>query len=212
MKAKGLFIVFEGIDGSGKTTQLQKTLAFLENRGRRVVVTREPGGTALGAKIRSLLLDVNHRGMDSLCELMLYAADRSNHVAEIIAPALSRGDVVLCDRYTLSTLAYQGYGRGLPLDTIASLNRMATHGCVPDLTLILDVDPYLSRDRIAQHRREPDRLEQEKLEFFERVRHGYLTEAEKEPERYAVIDGAREPEAVFHSIQKALETLLCTQP
>ncbi len=213
MREKGLFIVFEGIDGSGKTTQLQKTVQFLENYGRKVVVTREPGGTALGQKIRSLLLDVDNRGIDDLCELMLYAADRSHHVTEIIEPAISRGDVVLCDRYILSTLAYQGYGRGLDLDTIRSLNRMATHGCQPDLTVILDIDPVSARARIVQHRSNaPDRLEQEKVDFFERVRQGYLTEAKAEPHRFVVIDGDCSGNMVFESIQNALEKVLCTLP
>lgn len=211
MREKGLFIVFEGIDGSGKTTQLQKTVAFLEKRDLNVVVTREPGGTTLGAKIRSLLLDVDNQGMDPLCELMLYAADRSHHVTDTIEPAISRGDVVICDRYALSTLAYQGYGRGLPLDTIRSLNQMAIHGCVPDLTFILDMDPIVARTRIARHRaQKPDRLEQEKLDFFERVRRGYLTEARQAPQRCAVMDGARRPEDVFQSIKEILEPLLCT--
>ena len=205
---RGVFIVFEGFDGSGKTTQLEKARAFLAERGREVVVTREPGGTAIGEKIRGLLLDTANGDMCDGCELLLYAASRAQHVAEIIAPALAEGKAVLCDRFGLSTAAYQGYGRGLDLERIAAVHRAAAGGVEPDLTLVIDVPAEVGAERVGGRRGEgKDRLEREEIEFFERVRRGYLTEAEGDG-TVAVIDGRGDADGIFDAVRAALEAVL----
>lgn len=209
MNKSGGFIVFEGIDGAGKSHQIANTEKWLLNKGLGVTVTREPGGTVMGAKIRSLLLDPENRDMATATELMLYAADRAQHIAEVILPAIEQGKIVLCDRFTLSTLAYQGYGRGLDINLIDRLNHTATQGLTPDLTLILDIDPATARERIAKNRGlAPDRLEQEKDEFFAKVRQGYLAAADGE--KVVIIDGGKEPHGVFAQIEPRLEALKCT--
>lgn len=210
MSKRGLFLVFEGIDGAGKSRQMDYTAEWLVAKGRAVTVTREPGGTAIGAKIRSLLLDPNNKNLDPQTELFLYAADRAQHIQEIIMPDLNRGNIVLCDRFTLSTVAYQGYGRGLDKTMIQELNRLATQGLEPDLTLVLDLEPQQARERIACHRSNaPDRLEQEKDKFFHQVRQGYLAAAQSDA-KVRLIRGGEEPQAVFAQIQPILEALLCT--
>ncbi|MDO4541862.1 MAG: dTMP kinase, partial [Bacillota bacterium] len=191
MKKKGRFIVFEGIDGAGKSRQIEYTKAWFEKQGFEVVVTREPGGTDIGAKIRGLLLDPANDAMADLTELLLYAADRVQHIEETIVPALESRKVVLCDRFSLSTVAYQGYGRGLDTAAIEKLNALAVGETEPDLTFILDIKPQRARGRIAKNRGEaPDRLEQEQDDFFTRVRQGYLDNAHC----CVVIDADREPD------------------
>lgn len=208
MKNNGLFIVFEGIDGAGKTSQLLRTKEYLEQKGYTVRTTREPGGTAIGEKIRDLLLDPANGEMNDRCELLLYGASRSQHVAEVIAPALERGEAVLCDRFSLSTVAYQGYGRGLDLERLCGINDVAVAGVYPHLTVILDVDEKVSAERVSVSRGQPkDRLEQEKSDFFRRVRHGFLTEGQKDPAA-VIIDGSQSEAEVFQSICKELEKLL----
>lgn len=208
MERKGLFIVFEGIDGSGKSCQIARTKKYLEENGYAVTVTREPGGTSVGEKIRELLLDPANSGMKDGCELLLYASSRSQHVAEMIAPALEKGDAVLCDRFALSTLAYQGYGRGLSLDLIKRLNEIAVAETLPDITFVLDVPETVAEKRVSVSRGEPkDRLEQEKSDFFRKVRQGYLIEAEKDSS-VAVIDGTVSEDEVFAAVTGALEPLL----
>lgn len=209
MNKSGGFIVFEGIDGAGKSLQIDNTKKWLLNKGLGVTITREPGGTAIGAKIRSLLLDPENQAMDTVTELMLYAADRAQHIAEVILPAIEEGKIVLCDRFTLSTLAYQGYGRGLDINLIHHLNHTATGGLTPELTLVLDIDPQTARARIAHNRGSaPDRLEQEKEDFFAKVRQGYLAAADDE--KIVLIDGSKEPQEVFAQIKPRLEALKCT--
>jgi dTMP kinase len=209
MKKNGIFIVFEGIDGAGKTCQMEKTKEYLLSRGLDVVMTREPGGTVIGEKIRELLLDPAHKKMDDRCELLLYGASRAQHLAEIILPALQNGKAVLCDRFHLSTVAYQGYGRGLDLDAIEAMNEIATAGVSPDLTVILDVPADIGFQRILENRDAPkDRLEQEKQVFFQKVREGYLKEAKKRKRNFVVVDGNREIVAVTADIEKALRPIL----
>lgn len=193
----GLFITLEGPEGAGKSTQVQRLRAWLEGLGRTVVVTRNPGGTAIGAQIRQVLLDPANMAMTPLAELMLYAADRAQHVAEVVRPALAAGHVVLCDRYSDSTLAYQGYGRGLDLTLLRGLNAMATEDLRPDLTLLLDLAPEVGLARIAATRAS-DRLEHEALAFHQRLREGYLALAAEAPDRFWVV-AADQPEADVHA-------------
>lgn len=194
-----MFITFEGIDGSGKSTQLEHLAKVLEEKGCSVVVTRDPGGTLLGQELRQILL--HHPGFVSpRCELFLYLADRAQHVDEVIRPALAKGQIVLCDRYIDSTVAYQGGGRGLPVEEIHRMNAFATGNLKPDQTFLFDapVDVLLHR---AKKRSDADRLEQETVAFYERVRQQYLALAQAEPDRFVVIDATQ-------SISQIQETLL----
>lgn len=208
MAKKGVFLVFEGIDGSGKTTQLRRTKEYLEAEGFSVVMTREPGGTAIGEKIRSLLLDPENKAMDDRCELLLYGAARAQHLSEVISPALKEGKAVLCDRFSLSTVAYQGYGRHMDFERLDAVDFVAAQGAKPDLTLVIDVPAEIGASRVAESRREPkDRLEQEQRDFFLRVRNGFLAEAKKDAS-IVVIDGAQCEEDVFCDVCAALEKVL----
>lgn len=209
MKRNGIFIVFEGIDGAGKTCQMEKIKEYLLSRGIDVVLTREPGGTVIGEKIRGLLLDPAHQNMDDRCELLLYGAARAQHLKEVIIPALKQGRAVVCDRFHLSTVAYQGYGRGISRSVLEAVNDVATDGLSPDLTVILDVPAKVGFERIRENRDVPeDRLEQEKEAFFQKVREGYLKEAGKSASKCLVVDGNRQVDAVAADLKKALEPLL----
>ncbi|HEY0937475.1 MAG TPA: dTMP kinase [Trebonia sp.] len=183
----GLFVAFEGGEGSGKTTQARLTAIWLREQGYDVVTTHEPGATKIGMRLRALLLDTTHAGMSSQCEALLYAADRAEHVAKVIDPALARGAVVITDRYTDSSLAYQGAGRGLPATDVAWLNSWATDGRSPDLTVLMDLDPEAG---LSRRTRSADRLEAEPVDFHRRVRGGFLDLARNAPERYLVLDAA----------------------
>ena len=176
---KGLFIVFEGQDGSGKSTQIKALTAYLEEKGRTVLLTREPGGTPVAEKIREVLLDPENKGMDATCEAYLYAAARAEHVRQVIVPAIEEGKVVLCDRFMMSSLAYQGYGRQLGTEQVCQINEATLMGLKPDLTFYLSMDPLAGLSRI--HRREPDRIELEGSSFHERVHTGYLETAANDP-------------------------------
>lgn len=195
---KGLLITFEGIDGSGKTTQVGEFIRRLDFEGISHVLFREPGGTLIGEKIRDILLDKKNSGMGPITELLLYSASRYQLTCESILPALKSGKVVICDRFYDSTTAYQGYGRGIDLTFIKRLNSIATDGLVPDLTFILDVSLTERENRIGK--KELDRLEQENDEFQRRVRDGFLEIAEESPERFVVIDGSRSPKIISDEI------------
>lgn len=171
---KGLFVTFEGIDGSGKSTQVTALKNSLEDKGMKVLLVREPGGTMIGEKIRSILLDKANTGMTSETELLLYEAARSQNVSEVIRPALAQGKIVICDRFYDSTVAYQGYARGLELTSVDFLNRYATGGLEPDLTFLLDLPAQTAWRRMNVREGAQDRLELEGLEFMEKVRAGYL--------------------------------------
>jgi dTMP kinase len=206
------FITFEGGDGSGKTTQLKALENYLTARGKSCITTREPGGTSLGKLIRQILLEVGEQTIASPTELFLYLADRAQHIQEIIRPAIERGIIVLCDRHTDSTLAYQGYGRGIDLQLLRELNRIASQGIRPDLTLLFDcpVEVGLSRTAQRQTKAAPsggreDRFEREKVEFHERVRAGFLELARSEPGRFCVIDASRSIEEVFERVRKLVD-------
>jgi dTMP kinase len=195
-----MFITVEGPEGSGKSTQLQRLGDHFRAR-RETVVTKEPGGTPISDRIRAIVLDSAASGMDPLTELLLYAASRRQHVTEVIGPALRRGALVLCDRYTDATLAYQGYGRRLDLDRLKTLNAWATGGLAPDLTLLYDIDEAagLARAHVRNAAMHVDegRFEAEDLRFHRRVREGYRTMAVAEPKRFAVIDGSGSVDEVF---------------
>lgn len=207
---KGIFITFEGPDGSGKTTQLKLLARHLEARGHRVLCTREPGGTPLAEGIRQLLLKPWPEEVLGITEVFLYAAGRAQHVKTRILPALEAGEVVLCDRFTDSTLAYQSFGRGLSADLVRQINELATGGIRPRLTLLLDLPPEegLRRSSQGDRGKSPDRLEREDLTFHRRVREGYLELARQEPGRIKIIDALQPKEEVFRQVWAAVEPLL----
>jgi dTMP kinase len=201
----GRLIAFEGGEGSGKTTQARLVAIWLRELGYDVEKTHEPGATKIGMRLRALLLDTSHTGMSPRAEALMYAADRAEHVASVIAPALARGAIVITDRYVDSSLAYQGAGRDLPVDEIARFNRWATGGRIPDLTILLDMDPMAGLSRRA---RSADRLEAEPADFHLRVRAGFLALARAEPDRYLVLDADRPPAEITRDIQERIRELL----
>ncbi|WP_269855191.1 dTMP kinase [Streptomyces sp. RPT161] len=203
--ASGFFLVVEGGDGAGKSTQVEALAEWIRGKGHEVVITREPGATAIGKRLRSILLDVSSTGISHRAEALLYAADRAEHVDTVVRPALERGGVVISDRYIDSSVAYQGAGRDLSPTEIARISRWATNGLVPHLTVLLDVSPETARERFTEA---PDRLESEPVEFHERVRKGFLTLAAADPSRYLVVDAGQEPEAVTRIIRHRLDQLL----
>ena len=199
----GRFITFEGIDGAGKSTHIEPLAQRLRERGRRVVCSREPGGTAFAEQLRELLL---HQGMDGVSETLLVFAARRDHLERVIAPALGRGDTVLCDRFTDATFAYQGAGRGQDLEMLRTLERWVQKGLQPDLTLWFDIDPQLAAVRLAKARAS-DRFEAEDVAFFERVREGYAARLREAPERFVRIDSAVDKAAVQQQIDAAVAAL-----
>ena len=200
----GLFITFEGPDGCGKTTQMKLLAEYLEKRGKEVVLTREPGGKGLGEKVREILLNYDGE-VSSNCESFLFLADRAQHIDTIIKPAIDKGVIVLCDRHTDSTVAYQGYGRQLDLEQIYQLNKIATNGIIPDITFILDIDIDTSLQRIGKGR---DRMENSGREFFERVRKGYIEISEKEPQRVKLLQGNSPIKDIQNKISDYVQGLL----
>lgn len=201
---KGLFLTFEGGEGTGKTTQIARVAKFFESQGKRVVVTREPGGSHIANQIRSLLLDPKMKGLKPLAELFLYEASRAQHVQDIIVPALNAGKVVICDRFTDSSIVYQGAARGLPAKLVEWLNGIATDGLKPDLTFVLDLDPRIGLARVGS-RGILDRLEKEALSFHQSVRKGYLKLAKAEPKRFRLIDASKSRDQIHESILQHLE-------
>lgn len=196
---QGLFITLEGVDGVGKTTQALILKKYFEEQGYEVLHTFEPGGTQLGDSIRQLLLNPEHEELHSMTEILLYAADRAQHVFETILPALNGGKIVICDRYVDSSVAYQGYGLGLEINAIEAVNQLATGGLVPTRTIYLDADPAESLVKT-----EGDRIEQRTIEYYRRVRDGFLTIAQKEPERFKVVSADGTKKQVADRIIKAL--------
>lgn len=205
-----MFITFEGPEGSGKSTQIQRLGAYLQAKSIECVVTKEPGGTPIGDRIRAILLDSASAGMDAWTEVLLYSASRRQHVMERIRPVLARGVHVLCDRYTDATLAYQGYGRLIDLGRLQLLNEWATEGLMPDLTLLFDIDEKTGLARAHARNAEmvvdEGRFEAEELPFHRRVREGYLAMAVAEPARFAVIDGNGTIDEVFDRTLATLRT------
>ena len=202
---KGLFITLEGGDGAGKSTQIKNIEEFFSARGLAVVHTREPGGTPISEKLRAILLDRDNSEMEAVTEMLIYAASRAQHVRERIIPALESGAVVICDRFTDSSIAYQGYGRGLG-GVVAEVNKAATGGLVPDITFWMDIDPEVGRER-AGRAGSPDRLESEKPEFHSRLREGYRALAAAEPGRIKRIDASASVQDISREICSCLEQL-----
>jgi dTMP kinase len=201
---RGSFLTIEGGEGAGKSTMMDRVAAWLESGGRQVVRTREPGGTELAEKLREILLDKTNTGLSDQAELLLVFASRAQHLAELIRPALQRGDTVLCDRFTDATWAYQGGGRGVPAGDIAVLERLVHGDLQPDLTLLLDL-PVAQGLQRASRRSESDRFEEESLGFFERVREAYLRRAAAAPQRFVVIDASGGVEQVWERVEAALK-------
>jgi dTMP kinase len=204
---KGIFISFEGIEGTGKTIQSRLLYEHLTKKGYEVTLTEEPGGTRIGFKIRDLLLSVENKGMTPLAELLLYNASRAQHIQEVILPVINKGAIVITDRFTDSTVAYQGYGRGIDLSYIDSIDLIATERLRPDITILLDLDVEvgLRRNRGVN---KMDRLELEDVEFHKRVRSGYLEIATKEPERIKLVDASEGIEQVHNRIIKIIMDFL----
>ena len=203
----GCFITVEGGEGAGKSSNLDFVRRYLEQHGKQLVVTREPGGTSLGEAIRTLLLDHHNNKITDDTELLLMFAARAQHLAEVIQPALKQGKWVLCDRFTDATYAYQGGGRGISRERIAVLEQWVQQGLEPDLTLLLDIPVQQGLERAGQ-RSTPDRFEREQTAFFERVREAYLEQARRYPERYRVIDASQPLEEVQRALAEVLEEWL----
>lgn len=204
----GYFISFEGGEGAGKSTQISYLNEFLTRQGHAVLVTRQPGGTLYGKKIRELILSPDeHESLSARAELFLYLADRAHHVDTVIRPALEQGQIVICDRYADSTLAYQGYGRQLDLTELKTLNQLATSGLQPALTIWLDIEPMAGRERILG-RQALDRLEQEAMSFHHRVREGYLDLSRQEPARWRRLDASQSEAELQSQIQDLVNQLL----
>lgn len=208
----GIFISLEGVDGSGKTTQLKSLRRALESKGYTVVVAREPGGTRLGRRIREILLDVANQDIRPIPELLLYFASRAQNIAEVITPALRAGKIVLADRFTDATVAYQGYGRDLGVETVRAIERVACSGVQPDLTLLLDVDPEIGVGRALERNKtqtdNESRMEKEGLAFFKKVRAGYLALAREQPDRIKIVDAAGTITETAAAIESAVTAVI----
>lgn len=202
---KGLFITFEGPDGSGKTTQIERLKSFIQSKGYDAILTREPGGTSISEKIREIVLDKNNMEMDYMTEALLYAAARAQHVAQVIKPALEAGRSVICDRFMDSSIVYQGYGRNLG-DCVRVINEYAVRGCFPDITFLLKVDPEIGKLRIKAD--DQDRLELEKLDYHRVVFQAYEELERKYPERIIGIDAGRSIAEISKDIKKHIDRLL----
>lgn len=203
---KGLFITFEGTDGSGKTTQIKLLQEYMRTKERQVVLSREPGGTRVSEIIRDIILEPENKEIVPLTEMILYAASRAQHVAEVIDPAIRAGKIVICDRYVDSSYAYQGGGRGMDLKIIADVNRIAINGTVPDITFFLDIDPEISIIRRINSTG-ADRIEQEKLDFHRRVYEGYKKLSILYPDRIKTIDATRSIEEISAQINEYIDEL-----
>jgi dTMP kinase len=209
MKTAKHFFSLEGIDGSGKTTQIDMLIDALTKEGYSVVKLREPGGAKISERVREILLDTSFKGiMSDKTELLLYNAARAQVIAEIIQPALDAGKIVIADRFAWSTFAYQGYARGLGADLVQRLTEITCDGCFPELTVVLDIDVQRGRARTAKRGEAPDRLESEKADFFERVRQGYLAAARDYSDCVAVVNSDREPDKVFADLYKLIKSRL----
>ncbi|MFO8082958.1 MAG: dTMP kinase [Desulfobacterales bacterium] len=209
-----MFISICGVEGSGKTTQLKYIARFLEGTGKKFLMTREPGGTAIGMKIRRILLDPENRDLTAKAELFLYAADRIQHIEQLILPALREGKIVVTDRFADSTTVYQGYARGIDLELVEKINELVLGGLKPNLTILLDIPPAIGLARVqnqlqfGQRTESESRFEQERLGFHEKIRHGFLTLARNEPDRFQVIDAGQHQDKVSEDILQVLKKAL----
>ena len=209
-----MFITLEGIEGSGKTTQIRRLVEFLEDKGVDCVTTRQPGGTQIGENIRSILLDPANSALEPLAELLLYMADRAQHINELIRPALKNGKTVVCDRYFDATMVYQGFARGLSIELIGKLHQLLFDDLKPDVTLLLDLSPQVGLERAwqqlnnGQRSGDESRFEAEAVAFHEKVRAGYLELARLEPDRFRIIDAAQTQNEVFAAMRKIVSSFL----
>ncbi|MGE8188988.1 dTMP kinase [Pseudomonas sp. NPDC086278] len=205
---KGCMIVCDGNNGAGKTTVIREIEKQLLAAGKKVLVTREPGGTPIGEKIREVVLSPETPELCPTTELMLFAAARAQHLKEKICPAIEAGTIVVCDRFTPATIAFQHYGRGIPLDLVRTINDLALDGFSPDLNIILDVDPVIGMARVTSRGEGLDRMEQEKLDFLVRARDGFLVQAQESPENFTVVDSSQPLEDVIAQVSLAVQALL----
>ncbi len=205
---KGLFITFEGCEGSGKTSLINRLVAYLETKNIKVYKTREPGGSKIAEDIRNVILDVNNTNMDSITEALLYAASRRQHLVEKVIPYLEEGYVVICDRYLDSSLAYQGHARGIGIDKVYDINVAATNGMMPDLTIYIDLEPSIGLARIHNNNREQNRLDLEKLSFHNKVYEGYDIVRKRFSDRIKTVDGNQTREKVLEDTIKLIEPFL----
>jgi dTMP kinase len=205
---RGLFLTFEGIDGCGKSTQTALLAAYLDKKGVEYIVTREPGGTDIAEQIREVILSRRNAAMGDACELLLYLAARAQHLAETIIPALDKGVVVLCDRFQEATFAYQGFGRGLPLDKLEQLNSFATGGLVPEKTFVFDISVERAFERMRNMNKKPDRLEMGSSEFYRRIREGYLSLASAHRHRIVLLQGDKPAGELFEEVRAVVDRLL----
>lgn len=203
----GIFITVEGTDGSGKTTQIKLMDEYLRSKGHEVIITREPGGTKINEKIRSIILDPENQEMGMITETLLYASARAQLVSEVIKPALSEGKLVICDRFVDSSYVYQGFGRGLNLKMITEINRVALDGIVPDITFFFDISPDVALKRRIDSTG-TDRIEKEKMEFHMRVYNGYIKLAMLYPDRIRTIDGKRSVEEIFEDVKGHIDAFV----
>lgn len=205
---KGLFITFEGGEGSGKTTLIEGLVEYLESRNLKVIKTREPGGIKISEDIRNVILDVNNTKMDQITEALLYAASRRQHLVEKVIPYLNEGYIVICDRFLDSSLAYQGHARGIGIDKVYNINLSATDGILPDLTLFIDVRPEVGLKRISSNNREQNRLDLEKMSFHEKVYEGYKIILERFKDRVVSVNGEQSKELLLADTIKIIDDFL----
>lgn len=204
-------VVFDGSNGAGKTTVINEVEKYLSAKGLDVVLTREPGGTPIGEKIREVILDPSTPEMCDLTELMLFGAGRAQHLEQKIKPALAAGKIVISDRFDAATFSFQHYARGIALDTIVKINDLALDGFRPDINIILDLDPLAGLERVKKRGQALDRLEDEKLDFLTKARNGYLIQAKNHPEKFAIIDASQSKEQVLSDVLTVIDTLLAQQ-
>lgn len=205
---KGFMVVFDGSNGAGKTTVINEVEKYIASKGLDVVLTREPGGTKIGEKIRDIILDPTTPEMSDMAELMLFGAGRAQHVQEKINPALKAGQIVISDRFDAATFSFQHYARGIDLPSIMKINDLALNGFVPDMNIILDLDPIEGLKRVKSRGEGLDRLEDEKLDFLVKARNGYLTQAKAKPERFEIIDASQSKALVLSDVIKVIDALI----
>jgi len=205
---KGFMVVFDGSNGAGKTTVINEVEKYLKTKGLDVIMTREPGGTPIGEKIRSIILDSSTPEMCDMTELMLFGAGRAQHIQEKIIPALDDGKIIISDRFDAATFSFQHYARGIDIDIITKINNLALDGFKPDMNIILDLDPLEGLKRVKQRGEGLDRLEDEKLDFLDKARNGYLSQAKDQPDKFEVIDASKTKECVLQDVIMVIDSLL----
>lgn len=205
---KGFMVVFDGSNGAGKTTVINEVEKYLTLKGFVVTLTREPGGTVIGEKIRDIILDPSTPEMSDIAELMLFGAGRAQHIEEKIKPALAAGNIVISDRFDAATFSFQHYARGIDIETITSINNLALAGFTPDMNIILDLDPREGLKRVKSRGEGLDRLEDEKLDFLIKARNGYLTQAQQQPDKFTIVDASQSKETVLRCVIEVIDTLL----